>query len=171
MYAIENELGRFEADSEKEAKKLLRRAQAQEREKQKKYNAYYEIARLRAESIGFKLLIKCGGLEMPRGWYFHTPDEKYSPFNYRLCTDTFSHKPRITWHTEQGNIETTHYGMRFIGAVSNGAGFPICAFFCEDSRPDSLECLALGFQGEAVAFIPVPGITPELFNSRKKESA
>lgn len=170
MVTITTDLGTFEAQTEKEARKLLRKAMDELKKKAQQQSADYDAARRIAESNGYKILCRRAQDEsFPRGWHFDNPDSEYKPWkvSYRASYGAGA-VPEITWHGEHGNAESSHYGNDFLGAVQNGAGFPM-ACFLRDQATKAIEAYAIGIFADQIAFAPLPGITIEMFKSREQE--
>jgi hypothetical protein len=156
---------KVEAQDEKEAKKMLAKLARQEKKEAQERDAKYKIAYLRAESNGYT---------MPRGWTFHTALCQHVPFEYKPdWSMTGTPKPEITWHGEHGDATSDHYGYTLWGVVSNGAGFPLCCFLTEHGKSptESMECYALGIEGDTVAFAPLHGVLPTEFNASRHNEA
>lgn len=168
MFAIETDLGRFEAETEKEAKKLLRAAQAKDRKEREIKKGLYDLARMRAQANGYWVYSRLAEeKEFPRGWSYHDPLGKYSPATLSY-SDSLSRTPKITWQGEHGTAESEHYGYDFWGCVSNGAGFPLLAFI-RDRHSKVIECYAIGIEQDQCCWVAMHGITIDQFNHSERE--
>lgn len=169
MFAIENELGRFEAETEKEAKYLLSVARKEEAKKRKQRDADADIAMLRAKDNWYRVISrKIAGEDCPRGWRLLKAGQSYSPATVKF-RDSFSYGrvPMVTWYGDHGTAESDHYGYAYLGCVSNGAGFPMAVFLEDMSDGDlrgNVTCLAIGIQGDQIRFLELP-VTMDFFAS------
>lgn len=167
---ITTEYGTFEAETEKEAKAKLRKAikEAKEAAETRRLNSArsYEAAR----ANGYMLLVRfMEDKDFPGGWTFYHADAKHVSWNV-----TYRHSygagnvPEIVWHGSEGKAQSDHYGYTFLGAVENGSGFPIAAFFQDNNNRERIESYAIGIYADQIAFVPLPGIKPEQFKQSKQ---
>lgn len=164
---ITNDHGTFAGETEKEALALARKAAKAAREKSRLDEANGKIAYLRAESAGFRIMSRmASGEGFPRGWNYHRAGEQYVPWSitYR---DSYSYGsvPVVTWHGEHGSaVSSDHYGYAFLGAIVNGAGFPLCVFL-ESRGADSgaIEAYAIGIEADQFAFVLLPNVSIDQF--------
>jgi len=174
MFAIETELGRFEGETEKAAKKALRKAEKANRAEQKRRSDLSNVAMMRARANGFRILSFVLTKEtMPNGWMFHAPSEPHLPIKVgaALRHGISRAYPSVTFEGEHGKAEAEFYGFEFIGVVLNGAGYPI-AFFLRDMTTNAIDAYAVGIEQDVVAWDALPTITPEHFRtSRHAQSA
>lgn len=172
MVTITTELGTFEASTEKEAKAMLRKAMAAIRKADQDRSVNADRARQIGEANGYKILCRiASGESFPGGWRFDSPIGKYVPWEltYRHSLSC-GNVPEIKWHGEHGDAESSHYGNDFWGAVTNGAGFPLAAFL-RDQTTQQIEAYAIGIFADQIAFVPLPGVTIEMFKTREQEQS
>lgn len=161
MIAIENDLGRFEAETEKEALALARKAKRAAEAKAKIDSANYELASLRAQANGYRIMERFATGPCPNGWRIKSPESSYVKLDRRvnLAGECYHIS---TYDGEHGRAIGDHYGYRVEGIVWNGSGFDI-AVFLRSISTGQLEAYAIGIQGESLALVGLPNITPEMF--------
>lgn len=169
----------IEVTTEQEAIKAVRRAARDKRKKEKSDEAKRRIAMSRAQNVGYGLYLQLhrhaeektdGEFKFPRGLRFIAPNVKHKSFDVK-ATEHHGRYPEITWHhggdmaaeSESGTAVTDHYGLRFLGAIENGAGWPVVAVFQDDKFDRDPMLYALGFEGDAHYFASLPGITLAMF--------
>lgn len=124
MYAIETELGRFEAETEKDAKKALRAAMKRQETIDADENRKYQKARLVALSVGFRIyeqsfMTDHAAGALPRGWRYFNHLDDYT------CKEIHEDGRRgYEIDTENGRAKVFPYDP-IVGYVENGAGFCI----------------------------------------------
>lgn len=164
---IETDAGRFTAESIAEARKIERKAKAEESRKRKEAEANHEMARLLSKSNGYDFLYRAAsGKEWPRGWIFHPVGNQYSPCR-QVESDSWGYR-KYEFDGEKGRAiqEFWSESIRLVGTIENGAGFTK-AIIVETQELNTGEwmesCMALGIFGDQIAVEPVPGITKEMF--------
>jgi hypothetical protein len=169
MTTITTDYGTFEADTEKQALALARKAKAAHAKDKERQDRDRDTARLRAEAVAYRVLCrKAEGSEFPGGWTYHAADEQHMPWKLVLQpTMSYGVKPVITWSGEHGTATSEHYGYRFLGAVMNGAGWPIVVFLQEVREGGEIEVYALGFEADQYAFAKLPGVTADEFKQSR----
>lgn len=159
MYAIENDLGRFQADTEKEAKKLLRKAQAEFRKREAEESAIRAVAHLRAQAVGYSIYERRGrGEDMPRGWRCMIVNSQ--SYCVREFYDVERGQRGYEIETNEGRAKVypydaiTHY-------IENGAGF--CMAIAIDKQ--DCELFAVGVNEERAAWVPLYGVKKSEFRT------
>lgn len=159
MYAIETDLGRFEGDTEKEAKAAMRKARKIAQAKERELEELRKTARMRAEAVAYgfyERLHSNGQLSWPRGWRLITASENC--WSCRKVWDDNAHQ--TVWHmeTEHGKAVCDVYdGVSH--AIENGAGYCIAVAIPKQDA----ELFAVGVCGEVGCWVPMPGIRAEWF--------
>jgi len=151
MYVIETEEGRFEADTERDAKKLRRAAQKKQAAIDADDNRKYTLARLKATQVGYGLYERKGrGETMPRGFRYKLVTEDTYPAR-RSCGDG-----RRIYHIDTGDSSgrVAPYD-EIVGYIENGAGFCIAIAIAEQD----CELFAVGACEETVVWVPLYGIS------------
>ena len=165
MYAIENDLGRFEADTERGAKKLLAVAVKAAQAKHAVDSANNDLARLRAQAVGYRILSRKAfeGLAC-RGWafrdrddaYFKTPDVR-SSYDGVISED-------MTYETEHGKATISHYRAQVLGIVENGSGWTM-ATVLKAHDGDKVTVHAIGVAADQCILCDLPGIDVAFFTA------
>lgn len=153
-YIIETAEGRFEADDERGAKRLLRAAKREAAARAKQREADYSEAARRAESNGYKILVR--KLE---GRAFHQLAPAGKPCG-PIVNVTSAGFFTSAWEALGGTVVLNHSGYRPTHAIIDGAGFTIGIVLVDADHPDRApEMYALGACGEATAYRDLPGMT------------
>ncbi len=164
-YVIECDGIRVEGETERDAKRLLRKAQKEQEAAAALRQDRRDRARVIAQSHGYGIFSRLAEQgTMPRGWELYRPGDKYAPFRPGAA-DKWDGKVREhTLDTEHGDTVLTHSGNYFYGAVAGMGGQVFAIFFRDpDSACPDIDCYAVGsFEGE-VALAPMHGITPDMF--------
>lgn len=156
MYAIETDIGRFEADTEKDAKKLLRAARRKQDAIDAENARKYEQARLRAFQHAYNVYERKGrGEEMPRGWRIKpvtTTNDSYA------CREFWSEEKHSRAYRIDGGANgvadvspydpITHY-------LENGSGYCIAVVI---ANQDS-ELFAVGVYDGIACWVPLYGVS------------
>lgn len=169
MYAIETELGRFEGDTEKEAKKALRKAQRERAKQDAIESELRKVARLRAESQAYhiydeKTRVALGHQKrtsLPPGWVLYpVTTEGYC---VREGYDTNRHERYYDIETEDGRASVYPYDA-ITHFVMNGAGFCMAIAIANQD----VELFAVGVHEERAYWVPLYGVKREEFRHSKK---
>lgn len=172
MVAIETEHGRFEAETEKEALKAARAAKRVAAAQQKQREADYKVAVLRAEANGYRILSRVATGNVPRGWIYYRPTDRYSAVQVTVKVDCMGEHAyhEATYETDGGRLTVAHHGYTVDGVVADGAGFVMAVFLRENRRaeenslcPVAPEGYAIGVEGESWCLRELPGVRPETF--------
>ncbi len=162
-YAIETDLGRFEGDNEKDAKRKLRKATAEQRKKDAAEHAKYNRAMDQAHRNAYAVYeYKGRGKKMPRGWrILPVTKDSYSCRLIEGVNECKQRKYRI--ETDKGNgfvspyDDITHY-------LENGAGFCMAVVI----EKQDCELFAVGIHEGRVAWVSLPGIKAAEFSQPKE---
>jgi hypothetical protein len=156
MYTIETDLGRFSAETEKEAKKLLRKAMAEQRARDAEECEIRKLARLRA-AMAALLVYQQKGLNkaMPRGWRILPVSEP--TYCVRKAWRDSSRVYEI--ETEDGRGTASPYDD-ITHCLENGAGFCMAVAI---SKQDC-ELFAVGVNEGRVYWEPLYGVTMAEFS-------
>lgn len=157
MYAIETSLGRFEADTEKEAKKALRAARRKQDKIDAENSAKHTAAMFKAYREAYRIQdCKLSGKELPPGWRLQVASA--SAWCCREIYSTDRAQRGYSIETNDGRAEVfpydpiTHY-------VENGAGF--CMAVCIANQ--DAEVFAVGIEDGRATWIPLAGIKKDDF--------
>lgn len=163
MYAIETELGRFEGETEHDAKRKLNRKVRESRKAAKQAEVDRGIANERAKSVAYKYLCRLvEGEGCPCGWRFYRRGEKYAAHATIEQPITtlgyyFSH---VRAETEWGTLEMRDISSKFIGSVMDGSGYhPLVAL----EEKGVILWYAVGICNDMWALALVPGLSVEWF--------
>lgn len=155
MITVEVNGQKMEAETEKEARKLLRKALAQEKKEHLQREEYRKLAHLRARSEAYNILErKLKGETFHRGWRFYDINDAWA------TKYIFKPQHRKTMlNTEDSSwIEFDHYGNVFLGGICNGAGF-LRALFLQDDSTKEITCYTIGTEKGIWAIADCPTIT------------
>lgn len=159
MFAIETDLGRFQGETEREAKRLLHKAIREAKKREREIESLRKTARERAESAAYgfyERLHRNGQDNWPRGWRLITASENC--WSCRRVWDESVH--HTVWHieSEDGRAVCDVYdGVTH--CVENGAGYCIAVAIPKQDA----ELFAVGVCGEVGCWVPMPGIKAEWF--------
>ena len=154
MFAIETELGRFEAATEKEAKAAMRKAQRGAKAAAEEKSARYNRALERAAAAGFDLLKrKLTGEGMAFEW-----TDANTPCGPRVTAVGERHQ-MATVDTADGAAEIELYGYRCAGAVVGPGGWCKALAMQDADRPGETEFYAVGVCEGVFAWTRVPGVS------------
>lgn len=159
-----------EAETEKEARKELRKlVKAQEAERVKESERYHH-AKQKAESGAYRVLSRfMSGDEFPRGWTFYAPSDDWARHLFNpLRNDTGGRLRAHKLNTQYGELTLDHYGNDLMGAVCNGSGF-CWIVFLRDTNNGATACYAVGGHEGHLALAECPSIKPEQFRNSKQE--
>ena len=176
MFAIETDLGRFVADDEKGAKKLLAAATKAKAKQDAVDSANCDQAVLYAEHAWYSIVSrKLAGDAFPRGWHFYTALDNYAPADVEHDT-TISGKPKptVTYHGEHGRATFEHYGLSFWGCVGNGAGYIMATFLQEvrEAGNGPIVAYAVGVCADQCYLLELPAdITIAMFSKDQEAVA
>lgn len=162
MYAIETELGRFEADTEREAKKAMRAAKAKAERDRKLKNHRRQIASERAKATAFDVMNRVlSGEPCPCGWRYYPAGHKHA-CRAKREPSSISGYPRstITVRTKYGEVAIPDWYVRLMGSVMNGAEWDILLYV--DNGDDEL-CVAVGVCEGVYAIETIHGIPSTWF--------
>jgi len=166
--AIENEYGRFEADTEKEALALAREGARKARAEAKQREHLRNVARGAAGVKGFYILGHYLDGTMPPAWRFYPPHHPWAKSLYRNVPHEYGGRFRTTeFTTEGGTAKVDHYGYDLVGAVCGGAGYTI-AYFLRDLTTSEVHCFALAVHEGEWASVSVTKIQPGDFPQAKE---
>ena len=144
-YMIETDLGRFEAETEKEAKKALKAAQKRQAKIDAEHNANYLIARGRACGEAYNILSrKLSGKEMPPGWRIKPVNEK--TWCCRLFWCEVKQQRGYMIETAEGCCAVFPYDA-ITHVLENGAGFAMAIAI----EKQDYELFAVGIEKTAAA--------------------
>lgn len=167
MYAIENHLGRFEAETEKQAKALLRKARKAYQAKEAADSVNYQLARLRAEAQAYRIMTTRSSTEgFPRGWRLKPIDGN------AYCVQSVYVDYRTEWRVDTGNeqAQSHFHGAQPYEYIENGAGYCIALVF---RNPKTNERIfhAVGIAADQLCVVEIPGISADMFAKRAEDSA
>lgn len=160
MYAIQNELGRFEADTERDAKRLLRKAKRAAGKQEAIDTENRKQARLKAQANGFCLLSAfVEDKPLSHAWIVRT-GEKHFPVSQNP-DDLRQWFARLS---EDGLTEAEFYGYQpvavYLGCDGNVRAIWTVGIDCPEL--DRHACLAVGCHNGQHAFEYLPDdLTPE----------
>lgn len=147
MYAIENDLGRFEAGTEKEAKRLLRAAQAKAKKREAALDVIRKQSQLDACYNGFRLLNYHAQGDCPPAWIYYAEGENY--FRSLVRKSTHDYPERVYFvSTPHGSAEVRFWGDDIVGCVIDGGGWPI-ALMIRDTYSNTDALYAFGAAADA----------------------
>lgn len=162
---------RVEAETEKEARKLLARAvkaRVQEKvEERRRYNTAMDRAQAGAYGI---LCRRVEGLEALRSWRLHFAEEGRAGFVREVEGSRHGGAARKHWLTIQGATDggavLDHYGQTFAGASVNGGGWVWCVGLRND-WDGAVRFYSVGECEGVLALAELPGVTAEYFDAAK----
>lgn len=162
MYTIETHLGRFEGETEKAAKALLRKAEKARKAKQLVDNANFQLARVRAEAQAYRIMTTRGndGL-FPRGWRMLpiTAD------SYCVQAKTVDFRTEWQIDTGYGKAQSHFHGSRPVEYIESGAGYCLALVFHNPKTNERIFC-AVGIEADQVSVVEIPGIAADMFVCR-----
>jgi hypothetical protein len=157
MYAIETPLGRFEADTEKAAKQLMRKAEKERQEKARQYDMNRELAQLRADAEAYHILKAHAHGQMPDSW-------RPQPITAR---SNGSVQPRwmdagkdqeYAIETKHGRATKHYNGSVIYWSIENAGGYCVAiGFRNHDTGADYW--YAVGVAGDQLTLADLPGLT------------
>jgi hypothetical protein len=162
MYVIETDLGRFEADSEKAAKKLLRAAKKDKAKADAIHDAKYQAAIADAYKEAYSLYErKARSNEFPQGWRI-LPVESRQGMGHPCCelADSEATLRKYNIETDKGRAIVGPLFDRITHYLENGAGFVKAV--CIDNN--DAELFAVGVSDGVAAWVPVYGISAAEFS-------
>ena len=137
MYAIETDVGRFEGETEREAKRLERSARRAAGKQEKTDQANRETARIRAQTAGFRVLsqIVAGG-DCPTGWVFYSTRHRFGP---KLERGDNGYSTTCILDTQWGTGKWTYVdgSHSVVGAAWTSGGFHQVLFVDNGDGPDA----------------------------------
>lgn len=158
MYAIETSLGRFEADTEKDAKKQLRKAQREQAKRDAEENARSKAARSKACEAAYQIYDNAARGECPPGWRLQPVGA-----NRWAVRETYDHNRGQRGYIIEGDGHEsatvfpydpiTHF-------VENGAGFCIAVIIANQD----CDLFAVGVHEGRADWVPLHGVRREWFN-------
>jgi hypothetical protein len=159
MYAIETHLGRFEADTEKQAKALLRKAEKAHKAQQDIDNRNYQLAYVRAQAQAYTIMERLAkGEDMPRGWRLKT----ITADSY--CVQAVTRDFHTEWIVDVGNIraQSHFHGAQPYEYIENGAGYCLALVFHNPKTGEQI-FQAVGIEADQLAVVEIYGITAQHF--------
>ncbi len=165
-YVIEVDGLRVEGETERDAKRLLRKAQKEKEAAECLRQDRRERARVYAESEGYKVLYRLADRgDMACHWSLYRPGDKYAPFRAGTA-DSWDGKVRShTLQMKGGDAVLEHGPGYFHGCVSGMSGQVFIVFFRDPSRPsDAVDAYAVGHYEGEIGMVSLPGIRPEMFD-------
>ena len=159
MYVIETSLGRFEGETEKQAKALMRKAKKAHDEQQAIDSANYQLAYVRAQAQAYAIMSrKVKGEGMPQGWRL-LPITASS-----YCVREVYEDYQAQWVVDVGNAQAQSgfHGARPYEYIENGAGFCIALVF-RNPKTEERIVHAVGVEGNQLAVVEVYGVQAEDF--------
>jgi hypothetical protein len=157
MFAIETDLGRFEGETERDAKALLRKAQARKRAEDKENERRYAQARYHAAMVAYSIYErKSSGQAFPAGWRAHTINSRHSAVN----SSYVDYRTTYTIDCEHGRGSTAPFDP-ITHSVENGAGYCIAVSIANQD----CELFAVGACEGVIAWLPMPGIALDDFRN------
>ena len=160
---LTTDYGEYVAATEQEALKAARKAKRErEREQKRKLAAYTEARKLAEHNAWLVVARHLGGQDMPCGWrYFAEGADQYPCVKQEIL-----HEKSIRLHVvgNTGTAMEDYFGLRLIGHVENGSGFPLVAWFDVDGK---VQCVGIAAQDGEIAMEYIPGalIQPSMFRS------
>ena len=159
MVVIENEVGRFEGETEKEALKLARAAKRKQRSEDRKRQKSYEVARKRSQEFGFEVLVCMGDREgVPSGWRLYQPSDNRFPDSRREDSHRFyrlrQHKSDYEtgeWKVYQG----LRHSDKVIGVMERGGTGHAVAWL---ETSGEVEAFTVGINDGVVALSRLPKV-------------
>ena len=155
MYCIETDQGRFEAETEIDAKRAMRAAHKKQLLQDTLENEKYVLARLRAGQSAYRVYERNGRrVSLPPGWRIMptTPD------TWAVREITHNDQRGYQIETEDGRAIVCPYDS-ITHHVENGSGY--CMAIVIDNQDCDL--FALGVAGDRAAWLPLYGISTEDF--------
>lgn len=151
MYVIETELGRFEGDTEKQAKAALRKRQKEQEKIDAEECRLRKIAQDRAESMAYRFYERHHQGRMPKGWRVLPVSESgYS------CRRILEDGYRVGYEIDGGDSRARVFPYDAITYyVENGAGF--CTAIAIANQ--DVELFAVGVHEGRACWVPMPGIS------------
>lgn len=179
MFAIEVSHGRYEAETEKEARKLFRKGEKVQRQKEKEQAAESKLAYDRAKSVGYDILTRIieaksegDGKPFPRGWRVKKPGDQF--FRVNRGHSSAAWHDTATYETEAGTASFEHWGYRVLGILWNGSGFDTVTFLQDTEHGNGVgpvHAYAVGVAGNQVRLADLPGVTLEMFQPEEQAAA
>lgn len=165
MYVIENELGRFEADTERAAKALLRKAVKASQAKHAVDSENNDLARLRAQAVGYRILSRKANEGFAcRGWSFHGRDD--ASFKAPVMRSSYDGviSEDMTYETEHGKATISHYRQQVLGIIENGSGWTM-ATILKSHDGGKVTVFAIGIAADQCILCDLPGIDMAFFTA------
>lgn len=160
-YVIETDEGRFEGETEGQAKRALRKARDAARKLARAEKAAHEIAKGRAECAGYRVLARLASPDpLPRGWeivgcdhYAHTV--AYANGGYTSVVETTDGRGSWTWAFEDAS--------KILGALCDVTGYAFALFVdCDDANAFGVGVATIeGTDRTVVTLADLPGVTIE----------
>ena len=165
MYAIENELGRFVADTEKDAKKQLRAAQRKHKIEQAKLQAIRETARTVAYKHGYTIYSRfLSGQSCPLAWLLYRGQDSYGFKVFRM----YPHETEgytVDFDTPDGRAKINYWRAPKLSAVIiDGGGY---AKAIEADFGDGPKLFVVGYSQGVAVLEPLEGIPADWFRVGK----
>ncbi len=173
MYAIETTLGRFEAETEKQAKALLRKASKAYEAKRDLDYKNYQLAHVRAQAQAYAFMERLakGETTMPRGWRIKPIDSE------AYCVREVYADHRAEWivETGYGKAQSHFHGSIPREYIEAGNGYCLGLVFrnANLNSPAYGERIfyAVGIEADQVAIAEIHGLSVEAFPRHMEESA
>jgi len=168
MYAIETHLGRFEAETEKQAKALLRKAQKAWRTKNEIDAKNYRLAYVRAQAQAYEVMARLakGETTMPRGWRMKPIDST------AYCVQTVTVDFHNEWIVDTGNAKAQcdFHGAQPYEYIELGNGYCLGLVF-RDHKTQERIFQAVGIEADQLAVVEIFGLTAAHFDRETADAA
>ena len=162
MFAIETELGRFEADTEREAKKALRAAMKTQAAIDARENEIHKQCRLLAGNQAYAIYDNIMRKEsMPRGWRIKTVSTAAESVRM-IPDDTASRGRAYVIDAEHGSATVRPYDA-ITHYLENGAGWCIAVAIANQDA----ELFAIGVSENRCYWVPLYGVAMSDFVNRE----
>ena len=145
MVRITTDLGSFEAETEKEVMRLVRRAKKEQAAKEAVCERNREIARLRADSNGYKILRGEMRVDLVKVGEPCCPKVEVTGIGSSKIT-----VEGMNGIDDRAVITFLHYSL--IGALISPAGYVMAVFLQDLDTPETVLCYAVGVEANQYAF-------------------
>lgn len=166
MYAIETELGRFEADTERDAKKQLRNARARARKEEASRQALNDIARSRAERQAYRIYsVYHDRANCYPAWRLYRSGYGYKVA--RMIAGELGYAYTLSVDTPDGEARNEYWRMRLTAVVIDGSGYAIAVEMTDETSGAHL--YAIGTHAGIIQLAEIPGIPQDWFRTGDEE--
>ena len=138
MYAITTELGTFEAETEKAAKKMLRKATRETKKQNEVDEKNLEMATMKARAEGFRYLRMVADDEGPSTSWITRKGDAHFPAKVDR-EDEREFRTQII-----DNIYVKTFGLEPVAVARRPSGY-VVLIWVRDMSDDSMHCCAVGY--------------------------